>query len=305
MAKNLLLFGDEFDPDANLLRNRFGAPPFSVLNARDGAWQERKRFWVGMGIQSELGRDSVKANTCENIKTANTDARRKMASGGTTASVFDPTLTELLVNWFSPQPGLVLDPFAGGSVRGIVTAKMGRRYWGCDLRREQVEANRKQADEICGVNQPAWVCGDSMSELESAPPADFVLTCPPYGDLERYSNDPRDLSTMEWHAFSAAYRKIIFRSLNKLKTDRFCCFVVGNFRDKQGYIRDFCGLTISAFLEQGAKLYNDAILLQPVNSLSLRAPKVFSASKKLLKCHQHVLIFVKGDWKRAVAAAAD
>lgn len=31
-------------------------PPFSVLNARDGWWQERKRQWLALGIKSELGR---------------------------------------------------------------------------------------------------------------------------------------------------------------------------------------------------------------------------------------------------------
>ena len=38
------------------LADRFGIPPFSVLNAREGWWQERKRTWIAIGIQSELGR---------------------------------------------------------------------------------------------------------------------------------------------------------------------------------------------------------------------------------------------------------
>jgi len=39
------------------LAERFGVPPFSVLNAREGWWQQRKHAWVALGIQSELGRD--------------------------------------------------------------------------------------------------------------------------------------------------------------------------------------------------------------------------------------------------------
>lgn len=35
---------------------RFGIPPFTVLNAREGWWQDRKRAWLALGIQSELGR---------------------------------------------------------------------------------------------------------------------------------------------------------------------------------------------------------------------------------------------------------
>lgn len=38
------------------LSDRFGVPPFSVLNAREGWWQDRKRAWIALGIQSELGR---------------------------------------------------------------------------------------------------------------------------------------------------------------------------------------------------------------------------------------------------------
>ena len=38
------------------LNDRFIVPPFSVLDARQGYWQERKRQWLALGIQSELGR---------------------------------------------------------------------------------------------------------------------------------------------------------------------------------------------------------------------------------------------------------
>lgn len=38
------------------LAEKFGAPPFSVLNAREGWWQDRKRAWIATGIESELGR---------------------------------------------------------------------------------------------------------------------------------------------------------------------------------------------------------------------------------------------------------
>ena len=38
------------------LSDRFMIPPFSVLNAREGWWQDRKRAWLALGIKSELGR---------------------------------------------------------------------------------------------------------------------------------------------------------------------------------------------------------------------------------------------------------
>jgi len=38
------------------LADRFGVPPFSVLRAAEGWWQDRKRGWLALGIQSEVGR---------------------------------------------------------------------------------------------------------------------------------------------------------------------------------------------------------------------------------------------------------
>jgi hypothetical protein len=38
------------------LSDEFFMPPFSVLNAREGAWQKRKKEWISLGIKSELGR---------------------------------------------------------------------------------------------------------------------------------------------------------------------------------------------------------------------------------------------------------
>lgn len=56
------LFGVVSSPTSALAR-RFGVPPFSVLSARDGEWQERKRKWLALGIQSELGRGGLETNT--------------------------------------------------------------------------------------------------------------------------------------------------------------------------------------------------------------------------------------------------
>lgn len=195
-----------------------------------------------------------------------------------------------------------MDPFAGGSVRGIVAGSIGQKYWGCDLRKEQIEANRKQAIEINPKIIPEWVCGDSMETLKDAPMADLVFSCPPYGDLEKYSDDPNDLSSMEWHTFIAAYKRIILKSILKLKENRFACFVVGDFRDKKGFYRNFVSETIAGFEAAGARLYNEAILSTSIGSASMRVSKQFETSRKFAKVHQNVLIFCKGDPRVATEA---
>ena len=218
-------------------------------------------------------------------------------------SIFDPVLCELAYRWFSPVDGTVLDPFAGGSVRGIVAAKCGRQYVGIDLRAEQIEANREQAERITPDNPPTWIVGDSRNvALLAFGEYDFVFSCPPYADLERYSDDPKDLSTLDYAEFLKAYREIVAATCAMLKPDRFACFVVGDVRDKKGCYRRFVSDTEQAFVDAGLKLYNEAILVTSVGSLPIRVGKQFSSSRKLGKTHQNVLVFVKGDAKKATAA---
>lgn len=224
------------------------------------------------------------------------------ASSGT--SIFDPVLCELAYGWFCPPGGLVLDPFAGGSVRGIVASRMGRQYIGIDLRPEQIAANRAQADEICGDPMPVWVEGDGcdIGRLAKGAEADFIFSCPPYADLERYSDDPRDLSTMGYAEFRAVYRNIILAACAMLKPDRFACFVVGDARGKDGNYYGFPWHTVQAFHDAGLRLYNEAVLVTAVGSLPIRVGKQFTASRKLGKTHQNVLVFLKGNAIKAAKA---
>lgn len=228
--------------------------------------------------------------------------RSETATSGT--SIFDPVLCELAYRWFCPPGGLVLDPFAGGSVRGIVASKLGREYLGVDLRPEQVAANQAQAEAICGEPVPRWLVGDSqaMDTLAAGTTADFVFSCPPYADLEVYSDNPADLSTMDYAAFRAAYNIIVAAACGLLKPDRFACFVVGDIRDRKGLYRNFVGHTVEAFEAAGLRLYNEAILITAAGSLPIRAGKQFTSGRKLGKTHQNVLVFVKGDPRMATEA---
>lgn len=301
MSADFALFGRDMMGEPitqDGLRARFAVPPFSILSAASGDWQERKRMWLGYGIRSEVGR-SAKAYHINGWLDFKGIKNHPAASDG--ISIFDPVLCECCYRWWCPSGGLIVDPFAGGSVRGIVAGMLGYRYWGCDLREEQILENRKQAEEIAVAVKPAWVCGDSRETVPGAPPADFLFSCPPYGDLEAYSDDPRDISGMDFRAFVGAYKDIIAKSCERLKQDRFAVFVVGDFRDKRtGFLRNFVSGTISCFKVAGLQLYNEVILSTPAASAAIRASKQFTASRKSVRTHQNVLCFVKGRWEGAV-----
>lgn len=276
-----------------LLRDKFIEPPFSVLDTKSGTWQNRKRQWKAIGMRSEVGRDAKTFNIGVGATKENGWAVEDNLGSG--VSIFDPALTEVLYHWFCPPGGKILDPFAGGSVRGIVANFLGYQYTGIDIRQEQVDSNKEQGLEIIPDRQPLWLCGDSnvvLDGLDQTKKYDFVFSCPPYADLETYSDLPGDISNMVYDDFLQAYTSIIEKSCKLLKPESLACFVVGEVRDKKGYYYGFIPDTIKAFERCGMKYYNEAILLNSIATASVRAGGNMK-SRKLVKIHQNVLVFKK------------
>lgn len=279
------LFGNQIIRD-ELLRDKFIEPPFSILDTKSGSWQKRKKLWMNKGIRSEVGRDSKVINM------GTTNVEKNSAEY---VSVFDPALCEVLYHWFCEDEGKILDPFAGGSVRGIVANYLGYKYSGIDIREEQIESNREQAIKILPIqNQPQWYVGDSNEVLDNKwnIEFDFVFSCPPYADLEVYSDLDGDISNKPYNEFLKLYESIIKKSCNLLKSGCYACFVVGEVRDKNGFYLGFVPDTIKAFEKCGMKFYNEAILLNAIASASMRANGNMK-SKKLVKVHQNILVFKK------------
>lgn len=567
------------------LFDRFLVPPFTVMNARDGWWVERKRAWLEMGIEGELGREdkprtwyiAAPAHHAGGVTPEGSAERRKAGEdteegllyGDGSTSVFDPVLCEIAYRWFCPPGGEVYDNFAGGSVRGIIAAMLGRSYTGIELREVQVHANEKQGDDVltrddaivpdvpddfmpeltpienvdgvylkredlyayagvrgakvracmafvqkakdlgvgvitagarqspqvnfvaqiasrmgvrcrvhvpsgkltpeilaaraagakviqheagyntviikgarddaaasgwveipygmesqesvdftapqvanipkkvkrivnatgsgmtlagilhglknegrddvkviavcvghvpedrldkwapegwrdmveivdletpydqaakdcyfggvqldpyyeakclpylqsgdlfwlsairpsavaAKVEKPTWLCGDSTEDhFDKKTMFDMIFTCPPYGDLEVYSDDPRDLSNMPYEDFISGLQSSMDIAYKHLRDDSFAVVVVGDFRDKDGYFRNFPGDTVRVMEKAGFKYLNEGILVTQLASLPIRVGRQFDATRKFGKTHQQILVFVKGDAKKA------
>jgi DNA modification methylase len=303
---------------AGSVEEHFIIPPFSILDTRSGRWQERKRAWLSLGIKSESGREedlafshSAQPPRIYEIRNKLREATGidpswdditdycnknniKMADG---TSIFDPVLCELIYRWFNTEKGIILDPFSGGSVRGIVAAHLGMTYYGVDLRREQIEANIANANDVLkGKRMPYWECADSrdIDKLFFNEKYDLLFSCPPYADLEVYSDDPRDLSNMKYEDFLEIYREIIRKSCFMLSDNRFAVFVVSEVRDKKGVYRNFVHDTIDAFRRAGLVYYNEIILVNQTGGLAMRISNQFNKSRKIGRHHQNVLVFYKG-----------
>lgn len=333
------------------LADRFLIPPFDVFDTRQDWWQKRKGRWKGLGIRSELGRPARDADagagydrdqeqglafkspngrdptyyqqksdaeailgrelSNEEFEAAHYVPSNKMPAG---TSVFDPVLCELFTRWFTPPGGHLLDPFAGGSVRGLVAALLGRRYTGWDLRQDQVDANEAQAREfaarglLIAPHVPRWHQGDSARVLGDLEPGtyDAVWTCPPYLWLEKYSDDPADLSTMKADQFEDAYRLILAGAARALAPNRFAGIVVGDVRDPRGgRLYDLRGMTIRAAEDAGLTYASSATVITHAGSLAVRTGRWFEHGRTLGRMTQTLLVFVKGDRAAAATACGD
>jgi DNA modification methylase len=289
MPKNARCFGQDLMKGENeTFRSNKRKPNAFRQEAQCRERERESKFKGGLANGLHALRESQKAGLPE------PEYQGQETSG---TSIFDPVLCEIIYRWFCPPGGPILDPFAGGSVRGIVAAYLGYKYTGVDLSENQIKANREQADEILkDGNKPDWIVGDSLTNLPEDE-VDLIFSCPPYADLEIYSDDPRDISTMPYDEFLEKYRAIIKQCVQRLRDNRFACFVVGDVRDKQGFYRKFPWHTIQAFEDAGMKLYNEAVLVTAVGSLPIRIGRQFGSYRKLGKTHQNVLIFYKGNPK--------
>jgi len=164
------LYGKAFEDD-----EAFHFCPTSVFNFSAGFFSQRAKEWRAMGIRSELGREegltgdvfkknsefyNTKNELREILKREPTDeeVNETMKKRGYKelpgTSIFNPALAEIVYRWYNIPGGSIFDPFAGGSVRGIVAARLHFPYTGIDLREEQIEANKKNAREVLGDNPP-------------------------------------------------------------------------------------------------------------------------------------------------------
>lgn len=266
------------------LADLFLVPPFSVLDTRLKEWLNRRKVWKAVINDSGESREHTLSGADSVVSDINNGV-----------SLLDPVLAEVLCRWFGKKGFAAFDPFAGDTVFGYVAGTVGLNFTGIELRPEQVALNQKRCDEdklpckyICddAQNMDAHIADESQ---------DFIFSCPPYADLEHYSDDPRDLSNMGTEDFFKLLTSVLAKTYKKLKPNRFAAIVVSEVRGKDGNFIGLVPKTIAAMEGAGYHFYNEAILVNAIGTLPMRAGRVMNLSRKLGRMHQNVLIFFKGD----------
>lgn len=318
--------GTNSAPANTSLNDRFVVPPFSILDTRKGYWQKRKydvwRPLIGdMGesrkdtlIQSpeikykdlyqrtrqhreELGvsfKEYLDKYVPDDVKERE---EQKTLSAG--VSLFDPVLSEIMCKWFSPEKGAkIFDCFAGDTQKGLVFGLCGYEFTGVELRQEQVDINNQVIE---GRNLPIkYICDDGQNVARHFAPEsqDLLFSCPPYYDLEVYSDLENDASNQgTYEDFLSIIRNAFSAAIGCLKQNRFAVIVVGDVRNKKtGCYYNFVDDVKRIFSDNGLPLYNELILVETGASTALRASR-YMETRKVAKMHQNILVFYKGNPK--------
>jgi hypothetical protein len=123
---------EEDDPGLTVpLAQRYGLPPFSVINRHSGHWQQRKRKWNALGLDSKQGRSQALLGGYLALHAMNPEQYKTL----TATSIFDPALCELAYDWFS-APG----DSGAGPVRWGQRAGAGGLAAGAGLHRHRSAA---------------------------------------------------------------------------------------------------------------------------------------------------------------------
>jgi hypothetical protein len=290
MEENLDLFGNPILDSKRTMSDYFGVAPFSIINTVDGEWQRRKKRWnilindYGQERKNVLGGSDNEKDVMNNMN-------------GT--SILDACLAEIIIKWFTEDNFKTFDPFAGDTVFGFVSSWFNRPFTGIELRPEQAKFNQIQCNRE-NLNAK-YICDNSenMDKYIEDNSMDFIFSCPPYFDLEIYSDLKEDLSNMNQDDFFKMYNKILTNTFKKLKDNRFAVIVTSEVRDKKSgeYIL-LVPHTIGIMKRAGYKFYNDLILVNSVGTLPLRAGKFMNSGRKVGRRHQNILVFYKGDPKK-------
>lgn len=209
-----------------------------------------------------------------------------------THSVFPAPLMEMIiVRYGGPVGSHILDAFAGGPPRGLVSCIMGHRYTGFEVRPEQIEENEALLKKL-KLKGAQYVQSDGRF-LDIDERFDCAITCPPYYDLEVYSDRPEDISTLGNYAeFNASMWLCAHSHFERLKPGAFACIIVGLFRDKRGELIDFPAHTVENFREAGFDYWQHIILSKNFASAAVRAGNAWKGHK-LVPRHENLLIFRK------------
>jgi DNA modification methylase len=177
---------------------------------------------------------------------------------------------------------LVFDPFAGWGERHNACRKHGLNYVGYDINPEAIEYARKTYS----------VENTLANSMHDAVPAfDGLFTCPPYWNLEWYSD--RGIENHKtFPEFVDSLRQIFCHAFYAAKPGARFVVVVGDWRAKHVYY-DLAFHVHKIFTDLGARPVDEVILSRKtISKIKIMIPQALRLGYTV-KVHEKMLVFKK------------
>ena len=132
-------------------------------------------------------------------------------------SRFDNTLMQMVLR--DHEVHGVYDPCAGWGERMLTCAALGIPYVGVDVNEQLVDGYARMQRDY-GLSQCRFVLGDAATVALEDVEADAVITCPPYGDIELYSEHGAEHYGA--HQFADWWKRVVAHTTELVRPRLFC-----------------------------------------------------------------------------------
>jgi len=267
------LFGNKIEKLS--MKDRIGFLPISV-------W--RPKWSVVKDLKNIIGDKGQTRNLKNNNITG-------LPGFNNSASVFNPHLAQMVLSAYCPSNANIYDAFGGGGTRGFIATAMKHNYTGIEIRQNEVDRIKRQQQKL-GLKFNI-TCDDSRIYDIDEDSFDFSYTCPPYYNLEIYSDMDGDMSSADtYEEFLEMIKGSIEITYKGLRENSLSVWIVGNFRNKKGELVHFSGDLIRIAKEVGFKLHDELIFWGASGVASMRCGQ-FGANRKSVRVHEYIIIFKK------------
>ena len=215
-------------------------------------------------------------------------------------SIYNPDQAFFILDYYTKENDLILDPFMGRATRPLVTRLLNRRYIGFDTSRKTFELNTRLLTEKF-PDFSKWVLyhGDGTELKNMNEQVDAVFSCPPYLNIEKYSGEEGDLSVYSESEFWFKIEKMFDKLYTIIKTSNYekrefypVIFTVGSIRKGMHGLIDMDRIFQNIALKTGFVLHDKLLTENNTPGAGFTFRRNY-AYKFLTKNYETTLVFIK------------